>query len=140
MLPLLIVIVAAFALLFVARVGAARRALWLTRWPALALGAAALVVLARGWFWPAIALGLAGALVWTLPPGFGARRTGGSPPSEDAGDAEARAALGLSAGAGETEIREAYRVKMRRAHPDQGGSHAQAARLTAARDHLLRKR
>ena len=56
------------------------------------------------------------------------------------GEAEARAILGVGPAATEAEIRQAYREKMARAHPDRGGRHADAARLTAARDFLLKKR
>ena len=45
--------------------------------------------------------------------------------------------LGLVEGASETDIRAAHRRAMRQAHPDAGGSDAQAARLNAARDFLL---
>ncbi len=45
--------------------------------------------------------------------------------------------LGLVEGASEVDIRAAHRRAMRAAHPDAGGSDAQAARLNAARDFLL---
>lgn len=49
----------------------------------------------------------------------------------------ARSLLGLTAAAGEAEIREAYLRRIRTAHPDHGGSAEQAMRLNAARDLLL---
>jgi curved DNA-binding protein CbpA len=58
--------------------------------------------------------------------------------SEDPADARARAVLGVGASANEGEIRRAYRAKMAKAHPDQGGSEAEAALISAARDRLLR--
>lgn len=45
--------------------------------------------------------------------------------------------LGLKPGASHDEIRAAYREKARLAHPDQGGSNEQMARLNTARDELL---
>jgi len=51
--------------------------------------------------------------------------------------AEARAVLGVDEGATVEEIRTAYARKMRRAHPDHGGSDGQAALLNLARDRLL---
>jgi DnaJ-domain-containing protein 1 len=55
-------------------------------------------------------------------------------------DIEARQVLGVGANASESDIRSAYRTKMAPAHPDRGGAHNEAARLTAARDRLLKKR
>jgi hypothetical protein len=54
-------------------------------------------------------------------------------------DSAARALLEVGENATAAEIRAAYRKKMARAHPDRGGAHNEAARLTAARDRLLRK-
>ncbi|WP_420823027.1 DnaJ domain-containing protein [Vitreimonas flagellata] len=81
-------------------------------------------------------------LIWLLWPSLAAPRTAkasATPPPDSAEDAQARAILGVGPRATESDIRAAYRAKMRRAHPDQGGAHNEAARLTAARDRLLKK-
>jgi DnaJ-domain-containing protein 1 len=140
MLPALLLLAALFALLFVVRLSGARRRQFLRRWPALLLAGAALFALARGALGPAAALGLAAALAWELWPRLAAPRPRTAENSTaDPADNEARAILGVGAAATASEIRAAYRAKMARAHPDRGGSHAEAARLTAARDRLLRK-
>jgi len=141
-LPIVLLAVAAlFALLFVARVSAARRAELLARWPAVLLALAALASALRGAIWPAIALGSLAVLAWTYWPAI--RRNFGRKPTaaraDDPEDLAARAALGVSPTATAAEIRAAYRSKMARAHPDRGGTHAEAARLAAARDRLLKR-
>ncbi|MBK5955069.1 molecular chaperone DnaJ, partial [Rhodospirillum rubrum] len=60
--------------------------------------------------------------------------------SEPISEADARAVLGVSKGASDTEIRTAWKRVMTRAHPDQGGTEGLAARVNAARDRLLRRR
>ncbi|HEY1879976.1 MAG TPA: DnaJ domain-containing protein [Caulobacteraceae bacterium] len=52
---------------------------------------------------------------------------------------DARALLGVSETATAAEIEAAYRRLMLRAHPDQGGTDALAAKLTAARERLIKK-
>jgi hypothetical protein len=140
--PVLLALVVLFLSLFVVRVGGAQRRLILARWPALLFAGAALVAVSRGAIWPALALGSMAGLIWLLWPSLGAPRTAQAsarPSPDSAEDAQARAILGVSAAAAESDIRAAYRAKMRRAHPDQGGPHNEAARLTAARDRLLKK-
>jgi len=140
--PVLLALVALFVLLFVARVGGAQRRLLLARWPAVLFAGAALFALTRGAIWPALALGSMAGLIWLLWPSLSARRADKfptAPPPDSAEDAEARAILEVGVRATESDIRAAYRAKMRRAHPDQGGAHNEAARLTAARDRLLKK-
>ena len=53
--------------------------------------------------------------------------------------AEARAILGLPAGAGADEIRAAHRRLVVGVHPDRGGSAELARRVNAARDLLLKQ-
>ena len=60
--------------------------------------------------------------------------------SEPISEADARAVLGVSKSASDTEIRAAWKRAMTRAHPDQGGTEGLAARVNAARDRLLRAR
>lgn len=138
MLLVLLLITALFALLFVGRLGGARRQELIKRWPALLLAGAALYAFARGGWTVGIGLALLAGLAWQLWPRLAASRPGAAPMSASNPDeAEARAILGVSSTATASEIRAAYRSKMAAAHPDRGGSHAEAARLTAARDRLL---
>jgi hypothetical protein len=136
----LLIVAAVFALLFFVRVGGARRVALLRRWPAVLFASAAILAASRGAIWPAIALAAIAGLAWTWWPTvthtFSRRAPQGAAP--DRGDVEARAVLGVGPTATTSEIRAAYRAKMTRAHPDRGGSNAEAARLTAARDRLLR--
>jgi hypothetical protein len=53
--------------------------------------------------------------------------------------AEARDLLGVSAQAGEAEIRDAHRRLIGRVHPDAGGNQALASRVNSARDLLVRE-
>lgn len=139
MLPALIILSAAFVLFFAIRVGGARRRALLARWPALLLAGAALFALARAQVWPALALAGFAAAAWTLWPALNSRAQNRQAPAADAADLEASALLGIPPNASEAEIRGAFRSKMAHAHPDRGGSHVDATRLTAARDRLLRR-
>jgi DnaJ family protein C protein 19 len=141
MLLIFLALAAVFALLFVARVGGARRRQVMERWPALALAGAALFAFARGGWLPGIALALAAGAAWELWPRFAAARTQTAKIfAPDPADGEARSILGVGEKATAAEIRAAYRTRMAQAHPDRGGSHNEAARLTAARDRLLKKK
>ena len=55
-------------------------------------------------------------------------------------EADARAILGVDAGARRTDIDWAYRRLIRLAHPDHGGTVGLAAHLNAARDRLIKSR
>jgi hypothetical protein len=130
-----LILAAVFVALFVFRVGGSFRVELVRRWPAAVLAGAAILALWRGALWPAIALAALAVLAWIVWPSIAERRP--QPASDDPADVEARAILGVGPTATSSEIRSAYRTKMARAHPDRGGSHAEAARLTAARDRLL---
>lgn len=135
MLIALLVLALLFGLLFVGRLAGARRSLLAERWPAFLFAGAAIYALARGSLWLGVALLVGGGLAFML--------TAPKAPAisaVDPADTEACAILGVAPAATASEIRAAYRAKMSRAHPDRGGSHNEAARLTAARDRLLRRR
>lgn len=144
MLPVLLILAAAFVLLFVLRLGGAHRYRLLERWPAVLLAGAALAMLLRGAIWPAAGLTALAIGAWLLWPAFNTRLqkydSDAAAAAEDPEDARARAVLGISRGASDSDIRRAYRAKMTSAHPDRGGSNAEAARLTAARDRLLNRK
>lgn len=69
-----------------------------------------------------------------------AREPGGADPLGAMTAEEALRVLGLSAGAGEQEIKAAYHRLIRHLHPDQGGSSFLAAQVNRARDVLLGRR
>jgi DnaJ-class molecular chaperone len=50
---------------------------------------------------------------------------------------EAYSILGLRDDASEAQIHAAYRVMIKKHHPDHGGSHAAAARINQAKDLLV---
>jgi hypothetical protein len=131
----LLVLVLIFGVLFFGRVAGARRAELAARWPVILLAAAGMFTLLRGGVWLALALFVVSGLVfmWSAP-------RAPPPLPDDAADAEARRILGVARNATAQDIRAAYRAKMAHAHPDRGGAHGEAARLTAARDRLLRRR
>lgn len=142
MIPALLGLALLFGLLFLTRLGGAYRVTLMRRWPALLLAGAAILSLARGAIWPAFAFASLAVSVWTLWPAIerGMRPERPEPPTETPEDFAARVLLGVDANASAAEIRAAYRAKMAQAHPDRGGSHNEAARLTAARDRLLKKK
>lgn len=88
----------------------------------------------RGAWLPAAALG--GAGLWLT---IASRQRALAPRAEGMTDTEARALLGVPSSATRAEINAAWKRLMARAHPDQGGTQGLAARLNAARDHLLRR-
>ena len=122
----------------VARVSVIHRRRIMARWPAFAFAAAAILTMWRGAVGPTVGLLVLAVVAWFVSPVLLDRapaRTGPRP-----AEAEARAILGVGLAAAPDEIRAAYRRKIAEAHPDRGGSHEQAARLTAARDMLLKGR
>jgi hypothetical protein len=141
-LPALLVLGLIFVALFFTRIGGIYRVMLLRRWPAVVLASAAILALSRGAVWPAIAFGSLAVLLWSIWPQVEAMLRPSPPmqPQDSPEDSAARALLGVTPNATSDEIRRAYRAKMAQAHPDRGGSHNQAARLTAARDRLLKKK
>jgi hypothetical protein len=104
-----------------------------TLFSSVLIGGAALLAFRGAWL-PAAAL--AGAGLWLT---IASRQRTLAPRAEGMTDAEARALLGISASATRAEINAAWKRLMARAHPDQGGTQGLAARLNAARDHLLKR-
>ena len=96
----------------------------------------------RGLIGPAITFASLAALTWVMWPQIELWRQPkpASLPDDTPEDFAARRLLGVGPNATAGEIRAAYRSKMTQAHPDRGGSHNEAARLTAARDRLLKKK
>jgi len=141
-LPALLILTLLFGLLFFTRVAGAYRGTILRRWPVALLAGAAIFAFLRGAVWPGIALASLATLAWVLWPEIErtGRRQAPAQEAETPEDSAARALLGVGPGATSAQIRSAYRAKMAQAHPDRGGSHDKAARLTAARDRLLKKK
>jgi len=138
----LLIVAGVFALLFLTRVGGVYRATVARHWPSIAFAGAAFFALWRGAIWPALAFAGLSFALYVLSPAL-RRFLAPEPPksaAENPEDAAARAILGVPKGASHQQIRAAYRAKMAQAHPDRGGSNAEAARLTAARDRLLNSR
>ena len=141
LLPVLLVLALLFGLLFLTRMGGIYRATLMRRWPAVVLAGAAILLLTRGAIGPGLMLGAVAAAAWLAWPSLErlAAPRGPARKTDSREDSAARAVLGVQPGAGADEIRRAYRTKMAQAHPDRGGSHNEAARLTAARDRLLKR-
>ncbi len=142
MLPALLVLTLLFGLLFFTRMAGGYRATILRRWPVALLAGAAILAFMRGAVWPAIALASLATLAWVLWRAIErvGRQQAPAQGAETPEDLAARALLGVGQNATPDQIRSAYRAKMAQAHPDRGGSHDKAARLTAARDRLLKKK
>lgn len=149
--PLLVLVAAVFAGLFILRLGGAHRRSVSRYAPSILFAGAAILFAARGSMWIALAFGAAAVALYAWSTRNvaveSARKRGQSRAQSSAppkrgnamSDAQARAILGVSPGASEADIRSAYRRKMARAHPDLGGSTEEAAKLSAARDALLRR-
>lgn len=105
-----------------------------TMFSAVLLAGAALVGARGSWM---VALVLGGAGLWLA---LSSRIPGKRVRSEGDGmsEAEARAILGVPAGASKADIQSAWKRLMARAHPDQGGTDGLASQLNAARDRLMR--
>ena len=79
----------------------------------------------------------AGWLLWRGP--RKRARVAAPAPVSDGDIIAARALLGVSANAGDAEIKAAYRRIAAAVHPDRGGSAELARRVNAARDVLLKR-
>jgi hypothetical protein len=137
-LTLLAIIAALFAVLMLARLAGARRRFVARNAAAIIAATAAILVAMRGQAWLGAILGIGAAALYL----YSGRPRPRVRPSVNGGamsDSQARAILGVRLGATEQEIRTAFRQRIARAHPDRGGSNEEAARLTAARDALLRR-
>lgn len=142
MLLVLALVAVGFSLLGVVRLGAARRQALLAQWPAVAFAGAAIFLAFRGAPRSALMFAVLAAAAWVVWPMIREKRVvrAGAPQRPSPEEARALADLGLGSAASRADIRRAYRERMARAHPDRGGSHEEAARLTAARDLLLKRR
>jgi hypothetical protein len=140
--PVLLVLTLIFGVLFFTRLGGVYRAELKRRWLAVVFAVAAFASLLRGLIGPAIFFASMAAVTWILWPQIERwRQPPAASPAEDTPeDFAARRLLGVGPNATHDEIRRAYRAKMAQAHPDRGGAHNEAARLTAARDRLLKKK
>ncbi len=92
-----------------------------------------------GVWWLGLGLFAVAAISWVAAPFFAVKSRPAAQPA-DPRERESLAILGLSASATSDDVRRAYRQKMAQAHPDRGGSHDHAAKLTAARDYLLKQK
>jgi hypothetical protein len=113
--------------------------------PVIIIATAAILFAARGMTLLALMFAGGAAALWFFSnqsPPRRVREARRPPPpmgSTKMSEAQARAILGVPPGASEADIRSAFRRCMARAHPDQGGSTEEAARISAARDTLLRR-
>ncbi|MFQ3320731.1 MAG: hypothetical protein ACI8UR_002341 [Natronomonas sp.] len=64
------------------------------------------------------------------------RRQGGPQPSPNVSPSEAYRRLGLDAGADESEVKRAYRQKVKEVHPDRGGDEKEFKKITEAYEAL----
>jgi hypothetical protein len=97
--------------------------------------------LMKGLILPGVVM-IIGAMIWLFGLKFNLRVMAEKSGVTDAFDfktREAMQALGLSKNADKAAVIAAWREKMKTAHPDAGGTQKEAAKLNAARDHLLQK-
>ncbi|GAA0635378.1 molecular chaperone DnaJ [Brevundimonas lenta] len=129
--------IAVWALIRLGRQGeGAGRGQWrvtATLFSAVLIGGGVLAVARGSWI---LAAGLIGAGLWLT---VSSRQRTVPPRAQAMTDTEARSLLGVSADATPAQINAAWKRLMARAHPDQGGTQGLAARLNAARDHLLKR-
>jgi len=108
------------------------------------LVAAAATIMRGGWItgMPLLAVGLGLLLASRRPKSASTSSSQAPPPAAGSrmSVTDARAMLGVEAGASDQEIEAAYKRLMMRVHPDHGGASGLAAQLNAARDVLLKRR
>jgi hypothetical protein len=104
-----------------------------TLFAAVMIGGGVLAVSKGAWLFGG---GLVVAGLWLI---VASRIRAVAPRAQGMTDNEARAILGVSADASRAQINTAWKKVMARAHPDTGGTEGLAARVNAARDHLLKK-
>lgn len=104
-----------------------------TLFAAVMIGGGVLAVSKGAWLFGG---GLVVAGLWLI---VASRIRAVAPRAQGMTDHEARAILGVSADASRAQINTAWKKVMARAHPDTGGTEGLAARVNAARDHLLKK-
>ncbi|RYG01671.1 MAG: molecular chaperone DnaJ [Caulobacteraceae bacterium] len=134
---LVLAAVAVWALIRLGRQGErAGRGQWrvtATLFSAVMIGGGVLALSRGSWLFGG---GLVAAGLWLT---VASRQRTVAPRAEGMTDSEARSVLGVPSDATAAEINVAWKRLMTRAHPDQGGTQGLAARLNAARDHLLKR-
>ena len=100
---------------------------------------AALALAARAQWAAAVVLLVVAAVLIYAARARPAARDARPPEAASLGRREAESLLGLGPDPAPTQVEEAYRRLMRRAHPDAGGTAGLAAQLNAARATLLRR-
>lgn len=141
--PALLLVAAIFAALMLLRLTGAHRRSVSRYAPVIICVMGAILFAARGRMMIALMFGIGAAAfyLWSIRPA--PKPAQQTPPPRKRGsamsDAQARAILGVPPGASVDQIRSAFRRRMAQAHPDQGGSTEEAARISAARDALLRR-
>jgi lysylphosphatidylglycerol synthetase-like protein (DUF2156 family) len=138
----LVLVAAIFTGLLLLRLAGQQRRSAMRYAPVIIVAMAAILFAARGRLLLALLFGAGAAAIWflsNLPPRRATQERRRPMGSTAMSEAQARAILGVAPGASEADIRSAFRRCMARAHPDQGGSTEEAARISAARDTLLKR-